>query len=79
MENNIRCANCFFWTGNRLARDIEREQGNCHRMPIAIAGIIQKPNMAGQVETVTISAFPRVPAMQWCGEFQPVPPEQKLQ
>ncbi len=74
-----KCIDCLFWSGNRLCKEIEKEQGNCHRFPIQVAGLQQRPNLAGQVATVTVSAFPMSPALAWCGEFQPAQVQQGQQ
>jgi hypothetical protein len=65
-NNQPRCHQCKFWTGNR--KDIH-SNGECFRLPPQIAGIVPQQNLAGQVIPSAMSAFPTCNGMAWCGEF----------
>jgi len=66
--NNPRCYTCKHWLGNRASRDLERIQGECHRNPPQIAGLIQQQTISGP-QPSAVTAFPTINALAFCGEW----------
>lgn len=63
--NNVpRCHNCKLWQGNRTDTN---SQGECHRNPPQVAGLVPKQTIQG-TQPVAVTVFPTAHAMQWCGE-----------
>lgn len=67
METNAnvpRCHNCKFWQGNRNDQNV---QGECHRWPPQVAGLVPQQTIQG-TRPAALTTFPTAHAMQWCGE-----------
>ena len=67
MDTNTtpRCHTCLFWTGNRQHSE---GQGECHRRPPQVAGLVPQQTMGG-VQTHAVSCFPTISGLAWCGEW----------